>query len=82
MVNAHGYSLSWLGEYESPAVLAFRRLGNGLALVLAQRLDGQPGVPQIGLGHGDRRPGQRLGDEGSLSRVSRNSLQILTASFR
>ncbi len=28
--------------------LAFPRLGNGLALVPAQRLDGQPGVPQIG----------------------------------
>ncbi len=39
----------------------FPHLGNHLALVPAQRLDRQPGLPQIGLGHGDRRPGQRLG---------------------
>ncbi len=45
-----------------PAGLALPRLGNRLALVPAQRLNGQPGVPQIGLVHGDRRLGQRLGD--------------------
>ena len=45
-----------------PAGLALPHRGNGLALVLAQRLDGQAGVPQIGLVHGGRRPGQRLGD--------------------
>ena len=29
--------------------LVFRHLGNGLALVAVQRLDGQPGMPQVGL---------------------------------
>ncbi len=62
MVNAHGYSLPWLGEYESPAVSVFPRRGDRLALVAAQRLDGQPGVPQVRLGHGDGRLGQRLGN--------------------
>jgi hypothetical protein len=31
------------------------------ALVFAQRLDGQPGPPQVGGCHRDRRLGQRLG---------------------
>ncbi len=45
-----------------PAGLALPHRGNGLALVLAQRLDGQAGVPKVGLGHGDRRLGQRRSD--------------------
>ncbi len=60
--GAHGYSLPWLGENESPAVSAFRHPGNRLALVPAQGLDRQPGLLQIGLLHGDRRLGQRPGD--------------------
>jgi hypothetical protein len=32
-----------------------------VALVPAQRFDRKPRVPQVNLGHGDRRPGQRLG---------------------
>ncbi len=46
----------------APAMTAFRRLGNRLPLVPAQRLDRKPGPPQVDLGHGDRRPGQRPGD--------------------
>ena len=42
--------------------LVFPRLGNGVALVPAQGLNGKPGVPQIDRRHGDRRLGQRLGD--------------------
>ncbi len=52
---------------------AFRHLGNRLALVKAQRLDGQPGPPQIGLFHGDRRLGQRLGDALSIDVSSNDS---------
>ncbi len=44
----------------APAMTAFRRLGNGLALVPPQRLDGQPRPPQIGLGHRDGGLGQHL----------------------
>ncbi len=44
-----------------PAGLVLPHLGNRLALVPAQGLDGQPGVPQVHLGHGDRLLGQRLG---------------------
>ncbi len=44
------------------AGLALPHRGNGLALVPAQRLDRQAGVPKVDLGHGDRRLGQRLGD--------------------
>ncbi len=40
---------------------AFRHLGNGLALVPAQRLHHKPGLPQIGGQHGNGRLGQRLG---------------------
>ncbi len=39
---------------KKPAASAFRRLGNRLALLEAQRLDRKPGPPQIGLGHGLR----------------------------
>ncbi len=38
---------------QSPAASAFPRLGNRLALVPAQRLNGQAGVPQVDRGHGD-----------------------------
>ena len=37
-------------QKEKPAASPFPRLGDGLALVPAQRLDGQPRPPQIGLG--------------------------------
>ncbi len=58
--GAHGYSLPWLGENESPAVSAFRRLGNGLALVLAQRLDRKSRPPHVRLGHSATvHPGRR-----------------------
>ncbi len=49
------------GAKGKPAASPFPRLCNGLALVLAQRLDRQPGVPQVDLGHGGRRLGQRPG---------------------
>ena len=49
-------------------VSVFRRRGNRRALVLAQRLDRQAGVPQIDLDHGDRRLGHRLGAPKNLSR--------------
>ncbi len=41
------------------AGLVFPHRGNRRALILAQGLDGQPGVPKVHLGHGDRRLGQR-----------------------
>ncbi len=41
--------------------LAFRRLGNGLALVEPQGLERQPGMPQVNPVHGDRRLGKDPG---------------------
>ncbi len=46
---------------KKPAASPFPRLGNGLALVAAQRLDRKPGPPQIGLGHGLRGLGEGHG---------------------
>ena len=47
---------------KSAAASVFRHLGDRLALLEAQCLDRQPGPPQIGLAHRDRRLAQRLGD--------------------
>ncbi len=56
------------------AGLAFRRLGNGLALVAAQGLERQPRPPQVRLAHGGRSLGEGPGGAvvGSKGPANRN----------